>query len=90
MKLETNKQAARSWMGTFGFHGSSSTEEAEESEEAGERARFSSDGGEPEEDEDGQDGGSEGLFIAGFLVAFRARRSVAWVSLRCTMSNSSL
>lgn len=63
--------------------GSSSAEETEESEKAGESARLSSDLGELDEDEEGQDGVSTvGLFTTGFLTAFRALLSVAWVSLR--------
>lgn len=90
MKLETKRQAAWSWTGTVGFCGSSSADEAEESEQAGESSRLSSDPGEPDEDEEGQFGGSTvGVFATGFLTAFLALLSVAWVSLRCTMSNSS-
>lgn len=90
MKLDTKRQAAWSWMGTAGLCGSSSTEEVDDSEGLGESARLSSDLGELDENEDGQDGGSTAaLFAAGFLTAFRALLSVACVSLRCMISNSS-
>lgn len=46
---------------------------------------------ESEEEEEGQVTSVVGCLEArGFRVALRARRSVAWVSLRWTMSNSSL
>lgn len=99
MKLETKRQAAWSWTGTVGVRGRGSTEEVEESDDAGDRAWLSShlgeDGGELEEEEDGQERGSvvgsaAGLLAAVFLVTLLARLSVAWVSLRCTISNSSL
>ena len=95
--METKRQAAWSWTGTARARGSSSTDSTEESEEAGDRVRLSSDlgedGGEVEEDEEGQDGGSAGGFLAagaGFLMVRFALLAVAWVSLRWTMSNSSL
>lgn len=95
MKLETKRHAAWSRTGMTGPRGMPSPEEEDVVEVAGEISR---DLGEErvseeddEEEEEGQGASVVGRCVGGGLrVALRARRSVACVSLRWTMSNSSL
>ena len=94
MKLETKRHAAWSRTGMAGLRGMPSPEEEDVVEVAGEISRDlgeERESDEEEEKEEGQTASVVGCLAAGgFRVALRARRSVAWVSLRWTMSNSSL
>lgn len=92
MKLETKTHAAWSRTGMVGPWGMPSPEEEDVVEVAGEISRDLGEERESEdEEEEGQVTSAVGCPAAGgFRVALRARRSVAWVSLRWTMSNSSL